>query len=150
MSTAQLLEKLEKDGKLFRYAPKLRHGLKRRLYLTVEANKNFTNPNSATNFLPRPKGQIQAAMLRWVAGDRIYADDRGKPKFLKELDPPPCSDIWEIRVTQPTPKVRLIGAFLERDTLVLSSFRTRGILQDRGSQEWNAVMTGCREAFLLT
>lgn len=147
MSTAEQLAKLETDGKLFRFAPKLRHGLKRRLYLTSEANRNFNDPNSATNFLPRPRGMIEAAMVRWVAGDRVFTDDRWKPRFLKELDPPPCSDIWEIRVTEPTPNVRLIGAFLERDTLILSRFRTRTLLGKRGSQAWQDAMNGCTTDF---
>ncbi len=145
---AQLLATLEQEGKLFRFAPKLRRPLRRRLYLTVEANRNFTDPGSATNFLPRPSGFVRSAMVRWVSGERIYGDDNGRPRFLKELDPPPCPDIWEIRVTEPTPKVRLIGAFLERDTLILSCFRTRSFLGRKGSEAWTQAMLGCQADFL--
>jgi hypothetical protein len=144
-----LLADLEAKGKLFRFAPKLRKPLKRRLYLTTEANRNFNDPTSPTNFLPRPSGFVRNAMVRWVSGERIYGDDHRKPHFLKELDPPPCSDIWEIRVTDPTPKVRLIGAFLERDTLVLSCFRTRSLLGKKGSQGWKSAMLGCQSEFLI-
>lgn len=147
MLSAQLLVDLESGGKLFRFAPKLRKRLRRRLYLTVEANRNFTDPNSATNFLPRPSGFVRNAMVRWVSGERVYADEKGEPRFLKELDPPPCSDVWEIKVTEPDPKVRLIGAFLERDTLVLTRFRTRGLLGKKGSQEWNSAMLDTHAAF---
>lgn len=148
MLSAQQLLDLEEKRKLFRFAPTLRKPLKRRLYLTAEAQKNFTDPMSATNFLPRPSGFVRNAMVRWVSGERIYGDKR-KPHFLKELDPPPCPDIWEIRVTDPSPKIRLIGAFLEPDTLVLSCFRTRTFLDKKGSQAWQQAMLGCQSDFMI-
>lgn len=146
-SLAALLAKLEKEGKLFRFAPKMRHKLKRRLYLSAGAHTEFQNPQSAVNLLV-PRGDIEAAMVRWVTGGRVFADlDTRKPLFLKELEPPP-PDIWEIRVYERQPQARLVGAFLERDTLIVSRIHTRNFLGSKKSLAWQEAMAAALADFV--
>jgi hypothetical protein len=147
-STPDYLQQLETERKIVRFIPKTRGPSERRLYLTALAEAQRTNPNSATNLLAG-RGFIDSSITRWASGGRIFADDRGKPRFLKELDPPP-PDMWEIRVTEPVVQARLIGAFAEPDTLILLKFSTRGLLRDKDSQEWKNALseaesgwTGC-------
>jgi hypothetical protein len=140
ISITATISTLEAVGKLTRYVPRGRHLPKRRLYLTVEALNDLTNPNSAVNLLVR-RSYVEAALTRWTLGERVYGNRRGG-RFLKRLDPPP-SEIWEIRVTEPTPQARLLGRFAEPDTLILTKFFTRGLLGDKGSQAWQNAMQEC-------
>ena len=56
-------------------------------------------------------------------------------------------------MTEPVVQARLIGAFAEKDTLVLLAFRTRNFLGKKGSSAWNEVLAACdavwREIFGL-
>lgn len=129
---------LEGAGLLVRYMPRVSKP-KRRLFLGPDAAKDLMDTQSATNLLVG-KGFIVAALDRWTSGDRIYGTKRGE--FLDRLDPPP-PDVWEIRVTAPRPQARLFGRFAEPDTLILTKFHTRPLLDKKGSQAWNTAMTHC-------
>jgi hypothetical protein len=107
--------------------------------LSPSALNDLNNPQSATNLLSG-QGYVEAALARWASGGRVYGDKRGR--FLFRLDPPP-PEIWEIRVTEPVVQCRLLGRFAEPDTLVLAKFYTRGLLGDKGSQQWLVGMTTC-------
>lgn len=134
--------------KLWRFEPP-RLVIKRRLYLTRTAQKHLTDPNSATNVLGL-RGYVQGAMTHWVTGGRVRADEKGNARFLKRLDPPP-PEIWEIRVTDPSPQVRLLGRMVEQDTLILDRFHTRQFLGKRTDPNsgWNEAMSGCHAAFQI-
>lgn len=119
--------------------------VKRRLYLTSLGRKHLTDPNSATNVL-KLRGYIQNALIHWVSGGRVRADERLKPRFLKRLCPPPPK-IWEVRVTDPRPQVRLLGRLVEQDTLILDRFHTRSFLGDKGDPGWEEAMAGCHATF---
>jgi hypothetical protein len=87
------------------------------------------------------KGFLEAAMTRWVLGERIYGNRR-RGTFLDRLESPP-PEVWEIRITEPITQARLFGRFAERDTLILTRFHTRGLLGDKGSQAWRYAMKEC-------
>ena len=131
------------DTALWRFEPP-RLPIKRRLYLTATARRHLTDPGSATNVLGL-RGYIQAAMTHWVTGNRVRGDEGGNPRFLKRLCPPP-PEIWEVRVTDPTPQVRLLGRMVEPDTLILDRFHTRQFLGDKGSAAWKEAMTAVDSA----
>jgi hypothetical protein len=110
--------------------------------------KSFDDRYSATNFFSNP-ADIEAAMDRWVVGGRVWSVNyRGRIKggFLKRLDPPP-PEVWEIRVTEPRPQVRLIGRFAEANTLILTSFHLRDKLDGRGSLAWTTAMKDCDDTW---
>lgn len=141
---------LIETGKLCKYPLRSRQPAKRRLFLTETALKDLEDPNSATNILG-VRGFIESAMTRWVLGQRVFADDKGKPRFLKRLDPPP-PEIWEIRVTEPRVQARLFGRFADPDTLILTKFHSRGVLRDRKksaahNSEWQIAMKECEAAW---
>jgi hypothetical protein len=143
MSTQDEIKELEAAGKLVRYLPRGPRVAKRRLFLGPDAQKDLTDPASATNSLVG-KAFILAALERWVLGDNIYGKKRGE--FLDRLDPPP-QDIWEIRVTPPSIQARLFGRFAEPDTLILTKFHTRSMLGNKGSQGWIQAMTACEQCW---
>jgi hypothetical protein len=125
----------EKHGKLRPYLPTSRYLPRRRVYLAGPAQTDFDNNNSAVNKVCS-QGEIAAALTRWTLGEKIYS------AFLKRLDPPP-SEIWEIRVTAPKGKVRLLGRFAEPDTLILTKFHTRSHLGSYGSEAWQKAGKNC-------
>jgi hypothetical protein len=139
MSIQSEIIKLEASGTLVRYMPRNSRLPKRRLFLAPDAQKDLTDPSSATNSLVG-KAFIVAALERWVLGEKIYGTKRGE--FLDRLDPPP-PDIWEIRVTPPSVQARLFGRFAAPDTLILTKFHTRALLGNRGSQGWIMAMNAC-------
>jgi hypothetical protein len=146
MSIAPLIAALYAAGKLRKCPLRSRLPAKRRLFLTESAVKDLEDPNSATNILA-VRGFIESAMARWVLGERIYADERGRPRFLKRLDAPP-PEVWEIRVIEPRVQARLFGRFAEPDTLILNRFYSRGVLRDRKKSaaqdsEWRTAMVEC-------
>jgi len=145
MSTSNYIAGLEAVHKLRRYTPRGRHPAVRRLYLTEAAVTDLEDPRSAINALGL-RGFVESALTRWTSGQSIYADPKGKPRFLKRLDPPP-PEIWEIRITEPDVQVRAFGRFPEPDTLVMTRICTRGVLGDRGSAEWNETMNGCEQSW---
>jgi hypothetical protein len=132
---------LEATGELTRYVPRSRHPPKRRLYLTKAALADLTDPQSAVNVLVG-RGYIDAALTRWTLGDRVYADEKGKCRFLCRLAPLP-PEIWDIRVTEPIVQARLFGRFAEPDTLILTKFHTRQMLGKNGSPGWKNAMNAC-------
>jgi len=139
MSTQDEIKKLEASGILVRYMPRNPRPPKRRLFLAPDAQKDLTDPSSATNSLVG-KAFIVAALERWVLGERVYGTRRGE--FLDRIDPPP-PEIWEIRVTPPSVQARLFGRFAEPDTLIVTKFHTRSMLGNKGSQGWTHAMSAC-------
>jgi hypothetical protein len=127
-------------GKLRPFIPRSRQKPRRRLFLTPQAQQDFDDPSSAVNLLVG-KGFIEAAMTRWVAGDRIHGTNK-RGTFLDRLCSPP-SEVWEIRVTDPVNQARLFCRFATQDTLILTRFRTRSYLGAKGSKEWGEAMAEC-------
>jgi hypothetical protein len=143
MSTSipeQILE-LENSGKLRRFNPVSRRPAKRRAFLTVAAQQDYDNLESAVN-RTCGQGYIKAALTRWTTGEYVYAG------FLKPLKAPP-PEVWEIRVTDPTPQARLIGRFADCDTIVLTKFYTREHLGKFGSANWVSAMGNCCQSWKL-
>jgi hypothetical protein len=149
MSIVATLSALEAEDKLVRYIPtSSRRKPGRRLYLTKQANKDRTAPNSAVNILMGSTGRafIEAALTLWTLGDQVYGNDEGKCRFMCRLEPPPL-EIWDVRVTEPRPQARLFGRFIEPNTLVLTNFHTRDFLGKKGSVNWAYAMNACETAW---
>lgn len=122
------------------FSPVSRKLPRRRLFLTAQAQKDFDDPHSAVNSLVG-KGYVEAAMTRWVLGERLYGTNK-RGTFLDRLEKPP-PEIWEIRVTEPIAQGRLFGRLAERDTLILTNFHTRGFLGKKGSHGWRTALDTC-------
>jgi hypothetical protein len=145
MSITQALQALQQSRELTPWkSPRSRRTARRRLYLTMEALRDLQDPASAINLLAwnkgRTRGLIEAALDRWVLGDLVYLNK--KRRYMCRLDPPP-PEIWEVRVTEPQPQVRLFGRFIEPDTFIITKFRSRTELGDKGSRAWESAMRDC-------
>jgi hypothetical protein len=141
MSIPDRIWVLEQSGALLRYVPRNGRAVRRCLFLGAEMQKQLNDPQSAICRSGQWPDIIQA-FDRWVEGGRLYVDDHGRPRTLKRLKPPP-SDIWEIRVVEPRPQVRIFGRFASIDVFVALFGRTRPSLGRRGSEGWRNAMTGC-------
>ena len=145
MSIPETLQALQLSGELTPWIPtRTRQKPKRRLYLTGEALKDLRDPNSATNLLAWnrqiTRGRIEANLDHWVTGGLVYLNR--KRRFMCRLKPPP-PEIWEIRVTEPQPQVRLFGRFIEPDTFIVTKLHLRHQLGNKGSQVWTTAMSDC-------
>jgi hypothetical protein len=144
MSIIITIASLEAQGKLFGYEPfRTSKPARRRLFLTAHMKQNLENPSSAVNALVG-RGHIEAALTLWTVGDHIYNDGRKKPQggFLKRLDAPP-PEVWEIRVTNPTPQARILGRFAGPDTFIATGMYTRSFLGKKGSTGWTTASADC-------
>lgn len=101
----------------------------------------FDDPSSAVNLLVG-RGYIEAALTAWTVGDYLYDNGRGGAGFIKRLEPPP-PEIWEIRITYPSPFVRIFGRFAEPDTFIATDMHTREFLGPKGSVAWNQACQAC-------
>jgi hypothetical protein len=86
------------------------------------------------------QGFIRAALTAWSL-NYVYKE------FIKRLDAPP-PEIWEIRVTAPTPQGRLFGRFAEPGTFIITNMHTRSHLGRRGSANWKRAMSDCEGHWL--
>ena len=111
---------------------------KRVLFLGSQAMHEFANPQSASNFWGG-RGNILAAFVRWVNGDRVWRNGiRGG--FLDSLHPPP-SEVFELRIIAPSSHVRALGMFGAPNALVLLRLHTRGSF--RTPEDWEREMIEC-------
>jgi hypothetical protein len=149
MSIADTLKALELSQALIRWTPtRTRRTPKRRLYLAREAMRDLCDPGSAINRSAwnrgHTRGRIEANLDLWVLGGYVYLSKRAR--FICRLSPPP-PEIWEIRVTEPRPQVRLFCRFIEPDTLIVTKMRMRSDFGDKGSRTWETAMNDCVRAW---
>lgn len=73
--------------------------------------------------------EVRALLEAFMYGGRVTATFDKKPKqvMLRRLQPPKheLPEIWELRVLQPPPGVRLFGAFAETDVLIITGIANR-------------------------
>lgn len=142
MSIWDQITALEASGRLHRLVPSGRRRSKRCAFYTEQARGDMAKGSAIDLFGSR--GDVRAALMRWVSGGRVYATDSGKPKFLRRLCGPP-PEIWEIRVTEPNVQVRLFGRFAEPDTFIITQMRTRDSLGNKKSRSWKLAMRDCEQ-----
>src|ERR1700730_13678564 len=108
---------------------------------------------ASSNPLPNSKTPSRATSRRITrrprpssGPQRVYADDKGRARFLKKLCPPP-PEIWELRTTEPRVQARMFCRFTEPDTLIATKFYTRGLLGNKQSRshEWQKAMLSCEQ-----
>lgn len=132
MSIEIICKQAEQLRLLQRYELKDR-AAKRRLFLTQEAVKDL-GANSSLQVLGI-RGAVKARLDEWVGGEQITNSGGLQPGFLKQLDAPP-PEVWEIRITAPSPQARAFGRFMCPDAYVITGVYTRSFLGAFGSQAW--------------
>lgn len=149
MSIDEILERLENEGRLVGYPVPEGFERKRVLYLTAALLQEFEDRNSSLNFF----GQMRAARIvfnRWVTGGPVVVriGGRGAGALLARLEPPP-DDIWEFRVTEPKPQLRIFARFAKQDVLVATAAANRDRLgtafwrSNKQSKAWSEAMYDC-------
>lgn len=146
MSIIDVIDNAIAIGDLIEYLPLSSKPAKRRLLLSIQADMDLNDGGSAINILG-VKGYVESALTRWTTGERIFATDTGKAKFLKRLDPPP-PEIWEMRITEPNVQVRLFARFAEPDVLIGCRLHTRQMLGKKGSAGWQNAMQSCEQQWV--
>jgi hypothetical protein len=91
-------------------------------------------------------GRLWAATDMFVTGALITMaldDPYKKPKttYMARLDPP-RDEVWEVRVLDPKPGIRVFGRFAECDAFVALTWAPREALPN--SQEWRDAREGCK------
>lgn len=149
MSINDALRQLEIDGKVVRFQAPRGFAAKRGLFLTEDLVKALNGTNGTVAFY-KAKMPIISLFERWVKGDLVKVRLRGHKRgaFVARLEPPP-PDVWEFRVTEPTPQFRVFFRFVSKDIAVATSIRTRAELgpkqtkSGKKSHAWASVMREC-------
>ena len=149
MSIHEMLQQLEGEGKLVRFLPPDGVAEKRQLFLTSGLYQEFSDRRSSFNFF----GQMPAARIafgRWVTGNlvtvRLGLGNTGAE--LARLEPPP-EEIWEFRITEPVPQLRVFARFAAPDILVATAAVNRDRLgrafsrSQKQNKAWTEAMYGC-------
>jgi hypothetical protein len=132
--------------RLFQVLPTLPSSpVERFLFASKEINSLIVGPW-------RDKTQEYRCGLLWAATDMFVEgrlitmaldDPYKKPKatYMARLGPPQ-DEVWEIRVLDPKPGIRLFGRFAEQDSLIVLTWARREELP--GSKEWRDAREGCK------
>jgi hypothetical protein len=132
--------------KLFQVLPTLPNGpVERLLFASKEVNRLVVGPWRDQTEEHRC-GRLSAATDMFVEGYRITMaldDPYKKPKttYMARLDPLQ-DEVWEIRVLDPKPGIRVFGRFSEQDSLIVLTWAPRESLP--GSKEWRDAREGCK------
>lgn len=149
MSIFEMLDRLTAERKLLRYSP-VGLGDVRRLYLSAAFARELFEGQSAIGFFEQQTSVLNM-FERWIRGKRITVRISGRVPgaLLARLEPPP-EDIWEFRVTDPRPQLRVFVMFAAPDVLVVLLARNRDTLGSAGnahgkkSKAWLEAMYGCQ------
>lgn len=148
MSIKAHLSALEDDGRVTSFRAPTPHSSKRALYLTATLAEELKNPTSNVNY-HKAASDCERMMERWVAGEpmKVKLGGAGRGAMLARLDPPP-SDVWELRITDPSPQFRIFCQFVAPDILLATYVENRAVLGERNrgrkrSQAWSNAMYSC-------
>lgn len=149
MSIYDTLNALEDEGRLVRYLPPEGIPLMRGLYLTTRFYRELADARTSVHVF----GQMPAIRIlfnRWVAGQVFVMRLAGsRPDAdLARLQPPP-DDIWEFRLTQHAPQLRIFTRFAAPDVVVATNAVNRDTLGNasaragKKSKAWVEAMYDC-------
>lgn len=100
------------------------------------------------DWLDRSKAQASRATLdRFTEGARIDAtlsEDPNDSALFKRLQ---GAEVWEIRLRDPAPSLRVFGAFACQDTFVALRYAYRAVLGRRTSRKWKQEIVRTRQAW---
>lgn len=130
MSTRDVIRECVDAGELYRIVPRRNGSSVMRELFATPAVSRFLNGETdiARRALIKRAADTRAAVDRFVSGAEISV---GMDPFEKaahaELarNDPPGDGIWDFRIRDPKPHVRLFGGFAERDVFVALDYRNR-------------------------
>lgn len=96
---------------------------------------------------PKPRaGQLHADLDRFIGGGPLTAamvPRKATDEYFGLLKPA-ADGFWDIRSQAPSPSLRLLGGFTERDVFVGLVLRERKLLGSALSQEWSNAIRECK------
>jgi len=152
MSIRDEVNGLCEQGRLFRLRPIfLDPGLRERreIYVSEEVNARFSGPWDDPSVEIRC-GRAQADLEAFVSRDPIVvARDprRAGASYMSRLIPP-RDEVWDIRSYDPTPGIRVLGRFAEKDVFIALTWEVRRLLNDFDSPEWRTAIRRCATAWI--
>src|SRR5260370_22021007 len=110
----------DNEQRLIWHAPSVPEQLKRHLLLSVEVRSAIDGPwDNAEE--ERRLAYLRGDLDAFVTGRRISIAldpyDKDKKAYLAKVDPA-GADIWDLRSIDPSPGVRVLGCFAEKDLFV--------------------------------
>lgn len=131
MSIRDLIQDAVKAGELTLFKPLAPGSTIRRTLLMTRGICDFLEAEDDEEQIERC-AHLQADLERFVSGGAIG------PKFLFLLYPA-SSCVWEIRSVQPSPSIRVLGLFPERDIFIATNIALREQLGGWESRAWRDV-----------
>lgn len=119
--------------------------MNRTLYVHPEVHRLLNGPWKDEE--EHLSGKLWAAFDRFVVGKRITValdSPYRKPKstYLSRMDPT-GDEVWEIRILDPRPALRVFGRFADRDCFVALNWGLRKDLGGPGSKEFQQAIRNC-------
>lgn len=147
MSISDVINDAIARGQIFRVEPRMEsEPMVRALYASLEVRRLMFGPwlNDEED---RLSGNLWAAFDRFVVGHRIPVSLNSpfkKPKdtYLSRMDPT-RNEVWEIRIRDPRPAIRVFGRFAYRDCFVVFNWGLRKELGGPSSREFQQQVHIC-------
>jgi len=93
-------------------------------------------------------GRVYADLLAFCYRDPlVIARDprRAGASYMSRLQPP-RDEVWDIRCVDPSPAIRVLGRFAEKNLFIGLTWEVRLQLRDFGSRQWQqAILRCCHE-----
>lgn len=119
------------EGRLYPLVPLARNAPRLRLmYLTKDVFEALNQTRERTEEIER-YAQMEADLGEFVTSPTL------DPKYLFLLSPVRDS-VWEIRTVRPSPGIRTMGLFAEKDIFIATNYASRDQLPGWNSPEWKA------------
>ena len=118
------------NGDLVPLRPRIGFGarqIRRYMFLTNELNSNIQSEIASGDIR---FAELEADLINFLVEPEIEKD------YLKQLRPP-TDGVWEIRSQRVEPTIRVFGQFAKKNTLIATSFRYRGDLEEFSNPEWD-------------
>lgn len=132
MSIMDLIVARVKQGMLFPLYPRARGASPKRVLLMAEDLRKFIDSPGPDAEWEDRKGELEADLDVFASGQPIGH----KYLFLLYHS---REGVWEIRSVRPTPSIRVLGRFIERDIFVATNFALRSDLGGWQSRQWRDV-----------
>lgn len=136
MSIHVEITKQQLAGKLWRLLPVLDEPAKRHVYASKEVYELLREPLGGTDWDER-RAQAVADVDWFITGHRVdvrFSASRNVKARFAQLEPPE-DGVWEFRVRNPTPGIRIFGSFADTDIFVALTWRRKENLLDPDGTE---------------
>lgn len=145
-------------GQLFLLEPRMPDDpVVRTMVVSAEVQRLLTGPwNSAA--MARRCGLLRAVLEEFVRGNVLavcLAPHKARTAYMARLDKP-ADEVWDIRVRDPSPALRVFGRFGDTDLFVALLCAPRSVnvewlprppLGDGSSREWQLAINECKASW---